>query len=132
MTSTDAGQPGIEIHVSNTGSVEAIGKALHALHLDSLGKFMARNTVAIIVVDGQEIRQPLFVKHFVPCAVGVHKVGFFFHNGTTFTPQEWQGYLNEATLQVTVEPGKVALLDYKMRSPTVMTAELSLTGMRDA
>jgi hypothetical protein len=134
MSTPDDAHSGIEVHVSNTGTVEAIAKALHALHLDGVNKYMAKNTVAVIMLDGQEIRQKLFTEHFVPCAPGVHTVGFFFwdFSGLTAGGEAYQAMLNEATAEVTVEPGKVTLLDYRMRSATVLRASLTVTGTRDA
>src|SRR6185437_12295268 len=124
MSTAEPAQSGIEVHVSNTGTVAAIFRALHALHLDGLARYSATHTVAVVMLDGQEIRQKLFTKHFVPCAPGVHTVGFFFwdFSGLGAGGEGYQALLNEATAQVTVEPGKVTLLDYRMRSPTVLKA----------
>lgn len=126
------GQSGVEIHFSNTGTVQAIWKALHWLHLDALYKFNIEHTRAIITIDGHTVVQEVFTKHFVPCPPGEHEVKFFFYNGITSSPAEWQRALNQATCMVTVEPGKVTLLDYRLRSLTVATSALTVTGTRDA
>jgi hypothetical protein len=134
MSTPYRGQSGIEIHVANTGTVEAIGRALHALHLDGLMKYSTEHTLAVLHVDGQEIRQKLFTKHFVPCEPGEHTVGFFYWSFGigTFATEEYQAMWNEATTKATVEPGKVTLLVYTLRSPTVLKARLEVTGARDA
>ena len=120
---------GIEIHISNTGTVEAIFKALHAIHLD---KFLADRTQAVIHVDGREIRQSVYVKHFVPLAPGKHVVSFFFYSSVDTYGESWQEMMNEATCDLEVQPGKVTLLDYKLRSPTVLKSTLTVAGSRDA
>jgi hypothetical protein len=134
MTTPYRGQSGIEVHVANTGTVEAIARALHALHLDGLMKYSAEHTVAVLHVDGQEIRQKLFTKHFVPLEPGEHTVGFFYWNfgAVTNADESWQAMWNEATTQATVEPGTVTLLEYTLRSPTVLKSRLKVTGTRGA
>jgi hypothetical protein len=135
MSTPYRGQSGIEVHVANTGTAEAIGRALHALHLDGLMKYDLEHTLAVIHLDGQEIRQKLFTKHFVPCEPGEHKVGFFYWNFSALNPyadENWQAMWNEATTAATVEPGKVTLLEYTLRSLTVLKASIKVTGTRDA
>lgn len=106
-----------------------IGKVLEALHLQKLGEWVARSSLAVLSLDGVEREEPLYEAHFLEAAPGVHHVEMFFKMKRMDSSTVERAFRGTA-LDVRVEPGKVVQLLYTPQDG--LGATLEVLGSRDA
>lgn len=123
------GKTGIEIQVGLTPGQKVIGKVLHALHLEAIGKAVAQMEKAVITVDGERREEPLYEAHFVECAPGVHEVEMFMQ-GRGPSSDTISSSVRGASFTATVEPERVTVLLYAPRDG--IGASLTLVETRPA
>jgi len=123
------GKTGIEIQVGRTSGQKVIGKVLHALHLDAVGKLVAQMEKAVIRIDGERREEPLYEAHFIEATPGPHAVEMFMQ-GRGLSSDTISATVYGASLTATVEAGKVTVLLYTPRDG--VGADLVLVETRPA
>jgi hypothetical protein len=103
-------QTGIEIHALLTTASRVVGRLLQKIHLGALLQ-AAGDVQMVITLDGVERKEPLYEAHFVACEPGEHELKIAWEPyGPTLGAVARKA--SARTLQVTVEPGQVAIVEY--------------------
>jgi hypothetical protein len=99
---------GVEMHAKWSDYVKDMAHLAHDAGLAWTGKVAAWLQVRL-AVDGKVVAdEDLFAPHLVQCPPGQHKFGVAFHRPHLGV----LAFLNEISINVTVEPGKVTQLLY--------------------
>jgi hypothetical protein len=128
------GTEGIEIQAKLSAISRVVGRLMSAAHLDHLLKASADSMklTMVITLDGVERREPLYEAHFVPCEPGVHQLTIAWEE---LGPTMGAGIrkLSSRSVEITVEPGKVAVLEYMPGDqPGNIFSHLSVMASRPA
>ncbi len=130
-----AGKTGIEIQAGMSPGQKNIGKLLHALHLDGVGKVLADNMKVEITLDGDSHEEPLYEAHFLECEPGEHELGLAMYGRIGVASKTMGKIFNKNSIKLVVEPGKVTQVRYAPKDGAMRpghTTTLEIVGTRPA
>ncbi len=108
----------IQVVVDFPSSTKAVGKVLHALHLDKMGKAALDAHTLHTEIDGVASEGKLMGPHLFPVEPGEHEV-LVWTTGLRATQS-----LTQRSMRVLVEPGQTVVLRYLYKETSAeLTAE---------
>jgi hypothetical protein len=122
------GKTGIEISPGLSGGQKVIGKLLHAVHLDVIGRAVGGATTMVITIDGETREEPFYEAHFVECPPGKHRLRLEWRMKGTGTNSP-----SAIEQDVDVETGRITEVVYTMKNIVAgggTAASLEVTGSR--